>query len=234
VSDSYRLLAQLGVAPTTLLDIGAAGGTPELFAAFPDAGLVLFEPLAEFRGDLDRILATRRGILVEAAAGPEAGETVFHVHQDQLEGSSLLQESMGAFADGDARHVRLVRVDDVVPQDGFGGPYLLKVDVQGAELQVLAGCTGILPETVAICLEVSLFEFMRGTPGFATVIATLADLGFVVWDITGGWTRPLDGALGQVDIVFVPEGSPLRASQSFATEEQYRAMRGTTAAASET
>ena len=34
LADSYLLLGQLGVNPGTVIDIGAASGTPELMAAF--------------------------------------------------------------------------------------------------------------------------------------------------------------------------------------------------------
>lgn len=225
LGDSYALLRDLGVLPCTVIDVGAASGTPELMAAFPEAQLALFEPLDEFRGQLEGILAIRPGSLFLAAAGRQEGELTFYVHPDSLEGSSLLQETMGEFADGVARTVPVVRVDEAIRDAGLPGPYVLKIDVQGAELEALAGCTALLPQTLAICLEVSLFEFMKGAPLFAEVVAHMKSLGFVAWDIIGGWTRPLDHALGQIDIVFVPEAGSLRENHAFASAEQYAQMR---------
>ncbi len=37
-----------GLRPGTLIDVGVAHGTPELYAAFPDARLLLVEPLADY------------------------------------------------------------------------------------------------------------------------------------------------------------------------------------------
>lgn len=225
LSDSYRLLHQLGVAPTTIIDVGAASGTPELMSAFPEASVALFEPLEEFRPALEDILKSRHGALILAAAGSRAGELNFHVHPESLEGSSTLEETMGEIADGVARTVPVVRVDEELERTGLLGPYVLKIDVQGAELEALAGCTDILSQTLAICLEVSLLQFMKGAPLFAEVVGHMESLGFVAWDIIPGWTRPLDHALGQVDIVFVPENGTLRENHAFASPEQYARIR---------
>ena len=43
------------------------------------------------------------------------------------------------------------------------GPYLLKIDVQGAELDVLEGAQNLLKDTEAVVLEVSMFGFMAGS-----------------------------------------------------------------------
>jgi len=48
--------------------------------------------------------------------------------------------------------------------------------------------------------------------------------GFVAFDIILGWNRPLDNALGQVDIVFVKEDGCFRKDHSFATIDQMERM----------
>jgi hypothetical protein len=49
-------------------------------------------------------------------------------------------------------------------EKGARGAVLIKVDVQGAELQVLAGRSGTLGETEPVILEVTLFGTMIGGP----------------------------------------------------------------------
>ena len=228
LGDSYRLLHELGIRPRTVIDIGAAGGTPELMSAFPDAGVVLVEPLTEFVDDLEGIARSRHSVIIQAAAGGASGSMTFNVHPDQLEGSSALEETMGSFADGVARTVPVVRVDEAFDRSAFPGPYLIKIDVQGGELIALEGCSDLLSQTDALCLEVSLFSFMKGAPQFTEVIEVVAGLGFVAWDIIPGWTRPLDGALGQIDIVFVRADGPLRSDHSFATAAQFAQLHSPT------
>lgn len=109
----------------------------------------------------------------------------------------------------EARQVRTVRLDTVCKE--LPRPFLLKADVQGAELDVVNGALGILPETDLIILEVSLFPFWDGAPEFADVVAALRDLSFVVYALIGGHGRPLDEALAQIDVAFVQERGRFRA-----------------------
>lgn len=223
IGQSYALIRGLGFQPGTIIDVGVASGTPELYAAFPDSYLLLIEPLKEFESDLIAILRQHRGSYVLAAAGPKTGEATFNVHRNQLTGSSLHKETMGAEADGYEVKVQLLRIDDVIKEKRLAGPYLIKVDVQGAELSALDGAQQALQEAEVVVLEVSLFEFMVGAPQFYDVVFYMKERGFVAYDIIHGWNRPLDHALGQVDIVFVKERGMFRRDHSYSTIEQMKA-----------
>ena len=180
--------------------------------------------MKQFESDLASILSKREGSYVLAAAGGELGEVSFNVHKNHLDGSSIHKETMGRDADGYEIKVPLVRIDDVLKENKVDGPYLLKVDVQGAELAALDGAQHTLLKTEIVVLEVSLFEFMVGAPQFDEVIVYMKERDFVVFDIIHGWNRPLDNALGQVDIVFVKEKGMFRSDHSYSTIEQMRAM----------
>src|SRR6185437_10394420 len=67
-------LRRLKFRPATIIDVGVAEGTPDLYEAFPKAYLMLIEPVAEFFGDITQILAARPGVHVPAALGNEPGE----------------------------------------------------------------------------------------------------------------------------------------------------------------
>lgn len=226
VAESYALARRLGFVPATVIDVGAATGTAEIYAAFPGAYLLLVEPLPQCRPALKAVLRRHRGSLVAAAAGALAGEARFNVHRHHLDGSSLYKESMGAEADGDEVTVPVVRIDDVVAGKALAAPFLMKVDVQGAELDVLDGAPLTLAQCELVVLEVSLFGFMTGAPQFADVVASMKQRGFVAWDIVLGWNRPLDGALGQVDIAFVKQDGRFRRDHGYATVEQMKALFG--------
>lgn len=217
IAESYQLISQLGFFPKTIIDVGVASGTEELYSAFPNAELLLIEALPQFEQSLISILKRYSGSYVMAAAGAKADQVTFNCHPTHLEGSSLYKESMGSEADGYEVTVPMVKLDDVIHSKKLNSPYLIKVDVQGAELDVLEGAQKTLLDTEVVVLEVSMFEFMVGAPQFADVIIYMKNLGFVPYDIILGWNRPLDNALGQVDIVFVTNKGMFRKNHGYST-----------------
>lgn len=227
LGESYLLLHELGFRPQTVVDVGVAKGTPELYRAFPASYFMLVEALKEFEPDLKSILKSYNGSYVLAAAGSSPGEVTFNVHQDHLDGSSLYKESMGAEADGVEITVPMARIDDILKDRQLVGPYLIKVDTQGAELDALDGAQQTLLETEAVVLEVSMFGFMKGAPQFYDVVSYMKNRNFVAFDIIPGWNRPLDHALGQVDMVFVKDNGMFRREHAYSTVEQMKSILGT-------
>jgi FkbM family methyltransferase len=211
--------AKTGWEPRTIIDVGVADGTPGLYDTFTGAKIVLAEPLVEWEAAL-RALCKRYGAdYVLAAASNAEGEIVVHIHKD-LAGSSTLREAEGEHVDGRPRTVPTLRLDELCERRGLLGPYLIKVDVQGAELVVLEGADRILDDTGMVLLEVSLMPFFLNGPQLAEVVVFMKERGFVAYDIFGGHTRPFDGALAQVDMAFVKEDSPFREFHGYATPEQ--------------
>jgi FkbM family methyltransferase len=221
---ALRQLRTLGFKPQTVIDVGVARETPELYEAFPEASLLLIEPLAEFEPFLKQICQRYNAQYVLAAAGESRGSATLNVHTDQLDCSSLLKEVEGASVDGIPREVPVVTIDELCSEKGLKGPYLIKIDVQGAELKVLEGAARVLKETEVVILEVTLFGTMIGGPQLANVVAYLKDRGFVVYDAWGFRYRPYDGALAQLDMAFVRRDGLFRKSDVFATPEQRKSM----------
>jgi FkbM family methyltransferase len=214
-------VSRLGFCPATVIDVGVASGTPALYETFPNAFHLMIEPVDEFANAVRSLLRLYKGKFILAAASSTDGEIEIHVHTEHLEGSSTLHEQMGAEFDGVTRKVKAVTLDKVVTEEALKGPYLLKVDVQGAELHVLDGAQRVLADTDLVLLEVSLFEFLKGSAQFFDVVLYMKDHGFVVYDIYGLAQRPLDGALGQCDVAFVKEHGMFRRDHCYATANQW-------------
>jgi FkbM family methyltransferase len=221
---ALRQISGLGFRPLTIVDVGVAYQTAELYEEFPESSILLIEPLAEFEGCLRQICAEYKAQYVLAAAGAASGTATFNVHADQLDGSSLLKEVEGAAVDGVPRQVPVVTIDEVCAEKNAKGPYLVKLDVQGAELQVLAGAERTLRETEVVILEVTLFGTIIGGAQLWDVVAKMKEYGFVAYDIFGFLYRPLDNALAQADMIFVRENGRFRASHVFATPQQRSMM----------
>jgi FkbM family methyltransferase len=209
----------LGLSPATVIDVGVGLGTVELYDAFPGAQLMLVEPLPK-SGPLEQFRTQRGAEIVAAAAGPKAGQVEIAVHRVPA-CSSLLGARRGDGVTPELRTVPMVRLDDVVRRPG---PYVLKVDVEGAELGVLSGALQILPECDLVLLEVSFFQLVEGMPQFHEVVAWMHEHGFVVADLYNGHNRPLDGALAQMDVAFVQEHGRFHQEQHYATPAQADAL----------
>jgi hypothetical protein len=78
---------------------------------------------------------------------------------------------------------------------------------------VLRGMTGRLAELDMLVVEASSIPTLKGGPDLHDVIHFMRGQGFVIFDVIGMARRPLDGAMAQLDLLFVPEGSPLRADR---------------------
>ncbi|MBI9052059.1 MAG: FkbM family methyltransferase [Anaerolineaceae bacterium] len=117
------------------------------------------------------------------------------------------------------REVNLICLDQITIDYSLSGPFVIKADVQGTELDVIEGSKAILEETELIILETSLFEFLPNNPQFFDVINYMKNIGFVVYDFIGGAIRPFDGALGQIDVAFVKENGVLRQSHEYGTSK---------------
>ena len=214
---------QVGFCPGTVIDVGAAFGsfTRECHAVFPDAYYLLIEPLEEYRPLLNRLTrAITKVHYCIAAAADRPGTMELNVHPD-LVGSSLYREVESATdVNGIPRTVSLVTLDSMVHERGAIGPYLIKLDVQGAELDVLRGAEQVLADSDFVVLEVSFFKFFHGGPECADIFAYMRGRGFVPYDIVGLQYRPLDQALSQADVAFVKEDGLFRRHHDYATPAQ--------------
>jgi FkbM family methyltransferase len=208
-----------GLAPELVIDVGAGRGDFARLAAsvFPKAEFLLVEPLREFDADLSRACADLpKARRISAVAAAQAGEVRLNVHPD-LFGSSLLLEDEGTDVNGSPRAVPAVTLDSLA---SGAGPVLLKIDVQGAELEALKGGVETLKRAELVVLETSFFRFFGQGPLFSEVVAFMEGQGFALYDLFGLAHRPLDGALAQADAVFAKAGGPLRRHHHYATPEQ--------------
>jgi FkbM family methyltransferase len=215
---------RLGFQPATVIDVGVAYGTPELYDAFPDARFLLVDPLEEYAEGIGQITSRLRDAeWVRAAAGPAPGELEIVVNRAPAL-SSTLGHWKGQDDGGQARTVPVVRIDDLVTERSLPAPFLVKADVEGAELRVLDGATRVLEQTELVLLEVNLFQFLPGQPQLHDVVVYMKERGFVTYDFYGGHVRLLDDALAMTNMAFVREDGRFRRSHDFATEEQAREM----------
>lgn len=140
-TDVLRRLVQPGM---IVADVGANIGLLTLvmaWAAGPGGQVIAFEPEAVPRSNLEKMKHLNGLSWVEVrdqAVGEKPGQLTFHV-SDIIGHSSLyaLPETEGSRE----IQVEVVRLDDVAPAKRMD---VVKIDVEGAELDVLAGMGGVI------------------------------------------------------------------------------------------
>jgi FkbM family methyltransferase len=202
-------LRRLGFRPRTIIDVGVAHGTPQLYAAFPDAQLILVEPLSEYFEGIARLLERRGGVHIPAAAGSIEGELELQVQPRWTERSS--HYSLNPLErTGDTltpRRVRVTTIDRIIADHAFPEPFGLKIDTEGAELEVIRGAAATLARTLFVIAEVGvLHNRFEGSYSFAQFIAAMDQAGFEVCDLLG-IGRAASSQVVDVDLVFQRRGN---------------------------
>jgi FkbM family methyltransferase len=210
-------MRNLGFDPAVVVDVGAQTGTEALFRVFPSAKHLMIEPVTENKAVLSHIASQLKDAeVLIAAADSASGEAFLHVSSDTRYASVSRNPKS---EEGDAWNVRRVAVysvDDLCESRSLKGPYLIKIDVDGKELDVLEGSIKTLRNTECVIVETVFFG--DGANNFYRVTAFMRENGFVIYDIVEPVYRPVDMALWQVDTVFVRRNGPFRRFEGFAGE----------------
>jgi FkbM family methyltransferase len=201
-----------GLSPATVVDVGVGPGTPWLYEAFPDRKFVLIEALDVFEPHLKQI-AERFAAEYHLVGVGEREETRTLLVSTQVPTSSSLlgvHEERKKYATAVPAE-RLEKPIPIRPLDRIidhEPPYLLKIDVEGAELSVLRGAVKTLRKTQMVIAEISIMRRYEGEGSFAQVVGFMQANGFHLYDIPQLDQLGPDGPLAYIDAVFVPETFP--------------------------
>jgi FkbM family methyltransferase len=195
-------LRKPGFAPATIVDVGVGRGTPLLYEAFPEAYLVLIEPLREFEPDLERIVAERPGEYVLTAVGVHEGTVEMKVDTEHPWMSSIMTRVDGPGRRLEEREVPITTIDTLLEQRGWEPPFALKVDTEGFEHHVLQGSKRLLEDTQFVIAEVSVGRRLKGGYGFGDFIRLMESSGFSFWDILDAQKSAVAGVVQYFDALF--------------------------------
>lgn len=193
-----------GFKAETILDVGAnsAGWSTSVKSIFKDSDFVMIEPQLEMAVHLKKFCNENKGSkYFLCGAGSENSILTLTIWNDKL-GSSFIpsKEEIFDYAT-EKRDVEVKTINSLIKENKIPIPNLVKLDVQGFEIDALIGASDLFGKTEIFILEVSLFEF-EGMPVFEEVINFMSKNGYAVYDFGGFLRRPYDGALGQCDVIF--------------------------------
>jgi len=168
----------------TVVDVGAGRGQFALVARrrYPSATLHCFEPLASAR---EKLVAVVGGDVRIYAIALGSTNTPAHFHvSDKGDSSSLLpitDRQVTAFpGTGEAGQivVNRARLDEILTPQALTRPSLLKIDVQGYELEVLKGTEQVIHLIDDVLIECSFAELYAGQPLADEIVCYLRPKGF--------------------------------------------------------
>ncbi|HUQ20913.1 MAG TPA: FkbM family methyltransferase [Gemmatimonadaceae bacterium] len=172
----------------TLVDVGANVGQFTLLtvALHPNVKVEAFEPLSAPAAVFRRLFNGNKRInLHQVALG--ATETTAEMNVARREDSSSLlpitaqqTESFPGTDKVGVENITVVTLSSAVSASAIRSPALLKLDVQGYELEALRGCAEMLPLFKYVYAELSFMEFYEGQAMAHEVIDFLARQGFPI------------------------------------------------------
>lgn len=213
VARTVRLLHHYQV--DCVIDVGANdGGFATTIRGLGYAGRIIsFEPLSgPFSALSRRARNDEKWHVVQSAVGNARDQVEINVSGNAgLSSSVLPMLDTHVSVAPDSRYIGTEsvaqdRLDALLPELGVGHPSrtFLKIDVQGYELAVLEGCTGLLAEgaIIGMQLELSLVPLYAGAMTYQECLDHAHSLGMTLMGLDPVFADPKTGQLLQADAVF--------------------------------
>lgn len=186
----------------TVIDIGILNGTFELIKVFNDCKHVLVEPVEKFYDNIIEVYNSHNieFDLIKKACSNKIGKNELRVfnhmtNDDYPTGSTLIigkEKKEKNRTEIETTEVETTTLDDLCKS--YIGPFLVKVDVDGHEFEILMGAETCLEHTYIFVIEAWVSRIEE-------TIRILNKKGFALWDITDlCYTR---AQMSQVDLVFL-------------------------------
>lgn len=194
--------------PQTVIDVGANRGqfALDVAKALPDTRVYSFEPMPEAAAVYRRVFAgSGTHEVIPTALGSTTGKAVLHVSSDD-DSSSLLpigerqSELFPGTEEQATVEVDVTTLDGALAGKALARPLMLKLDVQGFELEVLRGAVATLHATDWVYVECSFEELYDGQALASDVERWLVDHGFGLAGI--GAVTKARGHVVQADLLF--------------------------------
>jgi FkbM family methyltransferase len=208
-STKLKGLSQLkigGFLPDLVIDVGAQVGTPELYTIYPESHHIFIEPVEECIEQLNIISKSlKKCDVINAAASNFCGNTALSITP------SRQYSSISDVISNESRNIQVITVDSILESVPSSDSILLKIDVDGAEINVLQGSKKTLNKDTIVVIEASMGD---SSPRFGEIVEYMNDFGYSTYDIVDPLYRPNDWHLWQVDLIFAKKNSTIWGSKT--------------------
>jgi len=195
----YRRLKENGIELNNIIDVGCYKGswTSKLKLIYPSANYYLIDPNDKYKDKLEVL-----GNFYHEVVGQQKEERSFNFSKKETEetGNSLYDENSNIEFNKKTMLVKPLK--DIVPNQTYD---LIKMDVQGAELEIIEGSLELFQNTKFVQLECPIHHNNKGAPFFEHYINYMANSNFKVFDID---TIFFNNKLMVLDLLFVNTSLP--------------------------
>lgn len=181
-----KMREEMKITPSVVFDIGACvlHWTNSAKQIWPNAEYIVFEAMDETKFIYENAgLKHFNGVLSDTD-----GKVVdFYQNLEWFGGNSYYKENSehSQIADIIFNESHIVKkvtrtIDSLVESNNLPQPDLIKIDVQGAELDVLRGAEKTLSKCSNLIVELQHKQYNKGAPHYSQVVEYLKTLGFVL------------------------------------------------------
>lgn len=182
--------------PTKILDIGAHVGDwyKTIKSIYPNSEVLSIEANPNCTTKLSRVNPNS----IISCLGKEEGTTQFYINplDPYCTGASMYKEQTEFYEGSTGITLPVTTLDSLGQQFDF-----IKMDVQGAELDIIKGGLDTIQNATILQLEVEMLDYNEGAPRASEIISYLYNLGFDLFDV--GSFYYWDDKLNQSDMFFV-------------------------------
>ena len=194
--ERYFKLKEKGFTPTNALDIGANIGVwvDIIRTVYPELPILSIEA----NPNCEDLLRQKNPNYLITLLGSNNYEQIFHINSEDplCTGASVYKENSDYYQDPNIIKLPTKTLNSI------GGDYdLIKIDVQGAELDILKGGMGVVTQCKFLQCELSLTNYNQNGARIGDIISFLKPYGFELYDIFE--MNYYNDQLNQLDGIFI-------------------------------
>jgi FkbM family methyltransferase len=198
------LIKNLGMNPKSILDIGAYHGNwaKAVKEIFPDSYVKLIEGNKDNKEELEK---TGFPFLIDVLYKEKVDKEYFKCETGCGEGNTIYKEN--SFFPFGSETVTCNTLDDALDDDPLQYD-LVKIDCQGAELDIMKGGVETIKGAKALLLELPILEYNEGAPTLLETLTYIDSVGFRIFDVID-FHNQSKGLLLQIDALFLRKDNPI-------------------------